>query len=154
MQVNVANSQPRSINLPTLDSLVPKWGWIVQPYKKGFIDERVYKERYFVQLQANIGWIDQEIKEFLDKHDPKRKRTLMLVCWEPEGKFCHRNLAAEWLRANSPELFINKGYEKRLYKCFIGYEEEAMESEESCCSFCDFNQRCDDEVFDPYAEEE
>jgi len=58
--------------------------------KNDQIDEKEYEKRY----RENV----------LSKLDPKKIynmfRDSVLLCWEPEGDFCHRRIVASWIEEN------------------------------------------------------
>lgn len=84
--------KPDALYLP----LAPSWEII------RLKDEAEYRRRYK--------------NEILDKLDARKvidtfKEGAVLLCWEPTGKFCHRNLVSEWIEIETgivvPELSLS-----------------------------------------------
>lgn len=63
------------------------------------LSEAEYIQHYREQIKSS--W--QEVKAWLDNLDPKQNQTLL--CWEPKGKFCHRNLVALLVQKYRPDCF-------------------------------------------------
>lgn len=59
-------------------------------YKNGYITEAQYTDMYLHELRAR-GKTPQQVADALPD-------GAILLCYEGKGKFCHRHIAAEWLR--------------------------------------------------------
>jgi hypothetical protein len=84
--VSIAGKCPTWFKGRQYKKLAPKL-WFFQKYKEDG-DEQFYIEQYQ--------------KEVLDKLDAQKVyeelgKDAVLLCWEAPGKFCHRNLVANWL---------------------------------------------------------
>lgn len=73
---------------------------ILDGYKKGRITWDEYQDRYIETLEM------RNIKENLDKNYNKNFDGICLLCSEPTPEYCHRRLAAEYLKKLYPELSI------------------------------------------------
>lgn len=67
-------------------------------YKRQEIDHEEYTRRYLERLK---------------KQDPvavamKIPDGAVLLCYEGPGKFCHRHLAAQWLRDGNPDIIVEE----------------------------------------------
>lgn len=60
-------------------------------YKRGVIGEVAYSAMYLKELEKR-GRTPQEVAD-------KLPDGAILLCFEGIGKYCHRHLAADWLRA-------------------------------------------------------
>lgn len=72
--------------------LAPTWE-LVDAYKKGDIDANQYTVRY-LELLEERGKTAQEIVDSLPE-------GAVLLCYEKPSDFCHRHVAAQWLREGS-----------------------------------------------------
>lgn len=89
--ISIAASTPDWFQARQYPALAPPWG-ILSLYKKGMIDKDRYEEMYFAQVLRNLD-VHKVITEL--GHDA------ILLCWEKPGQFCHRQIVADWIRANS-----------------------------------------------------
>lgn len=85
--VSIANSKPKGIQIPRYNALVPDWNTIVKPYKDGKLSQSRYIDLYLDHLNK-LNPV--EVGEALEGKT--------LLCWEAPDKFCHRHIAAQWLR--------------------------------------------------------
>lgn len=69
-------------------ALAPDWNTMVQPFRLGQINELEYTRRYWNKLYELNPY--QVLEDLGD--------DAVLLCYEPSNKFCHRHLAAGWLR--------------------------------------------------------
>lgn len=91
--VSIANSQPKGLHLPTAKIFVPDWS-LVSAYKRGEINEEEYHVQYLARLQSlpNLPAIRQRLATYT----VDRPESLIFLCWESKGKFCHRHILAEF----------------------------------------------------------
>jgi uncharacterized protein YeaO (DUF488 family) len=61
-------------------------------YRLG-LDHETFRRRYRHQLHRNTPKVLAELAELLAAYDD----TLVLLCYEPPGAWCHRILLAEWI---------------------------------------------------------
>jgi hypothetical protein len=64
-------------------------------YKRKEIDEQEYTRIYIEEVEPNL---DLAIEQIQDGD--------VLCCWEPEGKFCHRRIAASFLKSRGIEVEV------------------------------------------------
>jgi len=70
--------------------LAPEWYTMVQPYLYNEISQEEYTRRYQARLDVlNPHKVAKELGD-----------NVVLLCYEPSDKFCHRHLAARWLTLN------------------------------------------------------
>ena len=69
---------------------------LVISYKKGEINEEQYTEIYLKCIKDR-NLTPQEVLNDLGN-------DAILLCYEGKGKFCHRHIAAEWLRGGGVEI--------------------------------------------------
>ena len=91
--VSIAQFPPRGINIPCFKDLAPT-PELLTAYKKGQVDEQAYTN-IFVQQLANLPNLTQ-IKAHLAKYTADQDKSLVFVCYEGKGKFCHRHLVAQF----------------------------------------------------------
>ena len=91
-QHSIANKHPKWWKGPTLEKLNP--GSIVWQLKRKEINQGDYTYRYKKMLKR------------LDEHgyDWGFLEGKTLLCWEPIGMFCHRNLLADFLEQKGFEV--------------------------------------------------
>jgi len=92
--VSIAGRAPSWYNGREYKILAPKY-WFFKRYKDK--DDEMYLNQDF--------YVENYYNEVLSKLDPQRVlmelgENAVMLCWEVSGKFCHRHLASEWLRAN------------------------------------------------------
>lgn len=87
----VTASKPKFFNGKHLNCVAPNYKW-VDDYKQGRITELQYTDLYIKYLNNNKENIISQIKSLPDNS--------MLLCYEVNGKFCHRHILANWLRQN------------------------------------------------------
>lgn len=91
--VSIAQFSPRGINIPCFKDLAPT-PELLTAYKKGQVDEQAYTNIFMQQL-ANLPNLAQ-IKAHLAKYTADQDKSLVFVCYEGKGKFCHRHLVAQF----------------------------------------------------------
>ena len=73
---------------------------LLNEYKYGNLSEQEYSQRYLNELaQLNQEEIVNRLLEL-----EKQFTNIVLCCYEKRGKFCHRNILAQWLNINIKEL--------------------------------------------------
>ncbi len=87
----VTASKPEFFNGKHLKCVAPDYKW-VDDYKHGRITDLQYTNLYINYLNNNKENIISQIKSLPDNS--------MLLCYEVNGKFCHRHILAKWLRQN------------------------------------------------------
>lgn len=88
--VSIARSTPKDYKCIACPELCPDWS-LVSGYKRGDITEKQYRKAYIKQLKAlNVHVMYKKLDNYV------------LLCYEPDGKFCHRQIVAEW--------FVRNGY--------------------------------------------
>lgn len=101
--IQISVSKPKWFGKPTYScsDLYPDWG-LVDSYKKGYITEEEYLERYTAGRSERMRLdILESIKHICRI---ERKTKAVLLCWEGKGKFCHRYSAGEWIQPGCKEL--------------------------------------------------
>lgn len=69
--------------------LAPKWS-LVKSYKCGRITKERYTKEYLAMLNS-CGKTPQQVADMLPE-------GAVLLCYENPQDFCHRHIAAEWLK--------------------------------------------------------
>lgn len=106
--VSVAKSTPEWFGpCESCKELMPSWD-LIEGYKSGEISWKQYRKEYIRQLK------NLDVKEFYNRLNGK-----VLLCWENEGKHCHRHIIREWFNRNG-------------YSC----EELKPIKEKWTCSYC------------------
>ena len=82
-----------------VDCLVPTWE-MVRAYKAGRLSQADYVEQYRDLLAER--WA--HVTAWLDSLDADQDLTL--CCWEPAGRFCHRQLVALLVRRHRPDIDV------------------------------------------------
>lgn len=70
---------------------------------KSWKDQAISEEEYTAHFRAQLKSSWEQIKPWLDELDPSN--VLTLLCWEPQGSFCHRNLVAQMIQKFRPDCF-------------------------------------------------
>lgn len=97
--LSISRSVPKGYKTDgKLDFLIPSAELLVE-WKASRLNEAEYTQRYREQIKES--W--QEVKAWLDNLHSKPDQTLL--CWEPKGKFCHRNLVAKLVKKYRPDCF-------------------------------------------------
>lgn len=81
---------PFSPKVRHCDQLAPTWK-LVSAYKTGEINAEEYKKRYLDMLRRKNDGDPRNVLMYLRDGD-------VLLCYEKPGEFCHRHVAAEWLK--------------------------------------------------------
>jgi len=72
--------------------LSPTWPLVLR-YKRKTISESQYKRRYLEMVKARFEDNPKAVKELFGMGE------VVIVCFCPDGEFCHRFLAAEFLES-------------------------------------------------------
>lgn len=91
--VSIAQYNPKGINIPRFIDFAPGQGLLTQ-YKQGEITEQEYTEQ-FMQMLSNLPNLDK-IRAHMAKYTADQDKSLVFVCYEGKGKFCHRHLVAQF----------------------------------------------------------
>ena len=78
---------------------------LLTEYREGVLDFAGLTERYREELQTSYNW-EGDFRDWLGSLKPEDDLTLL--CFEPEGKPCHRRVAAAWLLETIPGLGLGK----------------------------------------------
>jgi len=110
---SIAMSQPEQFSFPQLKMLVPDTKTL-SLFRSKRIGEEIYARRYTRETLVSLR--PKTLIEKIRKLCPNIEVTdVTLLCWEPSGTFCHRQLVMAWLMRNK-HLVRFAGYE-------IGYDE-------------------------------
>jgi len=84
---------------PHLDFLAPSWS-MIHAYQDGNMDEDEYSKKYIeLLISREINPVDL-YKALTFEYD-----EIILLCYEPPNKFCHRRVLAKWIEdANHVEI--------------------------------------------------
>jgi uncharacterized protein (DUF488 family) len=93
--VSIANSIPVKFIADHNWKLVNP-GRIVWDYKNGFLTKEAYISAYLRLLEQRKDAIASELA---DIRKLAQGKTVVLLCWEPEGQFCHRHLLLDFLQS-------------------------------------------------------
>lgn len=95
IRIAVSNSKPDTVHL-RWKTVLPSWE-IVEKHKNGLISDMEYIENYLKNLNQDKDRILAEINGIQQKyHD----QDVILLCWERNGKFCHRHILSYFLNNN------------------------------------------------------
>lgn len=85
-------------NMAHCKELAPSWT-LVNAFKTGQINEEQYKVRYLEILRRKKIRPEDVVASLPD--------GAILLCYEKTGVFCHRHIAAEWLR-QAPDVEVKE----------------------------------------------
>jgi len=100
---SIAVSQPKGGTLyRELTLLTPLWK-LVSKYRAGRITQEEYTESFRRQTlkKATLG----NLMAMLESNRYPRTPVLLL-CWEKEGEFCHRQIVAKWLKKRGQKVEV------------------------------------------------
>ncbi len=78
---------------------------LLDEYRHGSIDFDGLTSRYREELETNYNW-EVDFQDWLGSLKPEQDFTLL--CFEPDGKPCHRRVAAAWLLEKIPCLMLGQ----------------------------------------------
>ena len=78
---------------------------LLDEYRRGSIDFDGLTSRYREELETNYNW-EADFQDWLGSLKPEQDFTLL--CFEPDGKPCHRRVAAAWLLEKIPCLMLGQ----------------------------------------------
>lgn len=97
--ISISRSVPKGFKVDgKLEFLAPN-AQLLSLWKDKSIDETTYCQRYRLQLKES--W--QQVSSWLTSLDGSA--TMTLLCYEPSGAFCHRNLVALLVKKHRPDVF-------------------------------------------------
>lgn len=99
---SIANSQPQPYQYAERRFLAPAW------IKVCGLKNRMLSEDDFV-ASYKFKLDNLSISELADlTYDMAEAsiQDIIYLCWEPAGKFCHRNILADWLEEKYPDLKV------------------------------------------------
>lgn len=85
--ISIARRSPKDYDGPVYLPLNPDSQTLILK-KSGKIDEKEYIKRYYNNTLSKLN--AQEVYDTL--------KDKVLLCWEPDGDFCHRYIVAEWIK--------------------------------------------------------
>lgn len=90
--VGIALGSPHFFHGLTYKKLAPK-PWMLTKFKTGELSEDEYVENFknLVLKYLSVEVVKIELEALSEGKD------IVLLCWEATGKFCHRNIVAEWI---------------------------------------------------------
>jgi len=103
--ISISRSVPRNFTLNgSIPFLAPSQALL--DFWKRTKNEQEYTDRYREELRRHWGGSmdsDSAISNWLRGLSPKIDQTLL--CWEPAGGFCHRNLAIQFVKKYRPDCY-------------------------------------------------
>jgi len=84
--VAISNSIPTGWNGKRYTALAPPWD-LVKRFRDEKVTEAQFREEYAEKILSKLD--RRKVKAELE--------GMTLLCWEGDGKFCHRHLALKWL---------------------------------------------------------
>lgn len=100
---SISRTQPAGCSYTPIPYLFPAW-IMIMGLKQGEISESQYTDLYLQILEGPCSCrrSQQEphlVRQHLEaiKSEVERGRDIVLLCWEPKGKFCHRVLVARYM---------------------------------------------------------
>ena len=78
---------------------------LLDEYRHGSIDFDGLTSRYREELETNYNW-EADFQDWVGSFKPEQDFTLL--CFEPDGKPCHRRVAAAWLLEKIPCLMLGQ----------------------------------------------
>lgn len=129
--LSISRSVPKGFKVDgKLDFLTPN-AQLLKDWSGKSIDEAAYCERYRLQLKES--W--QQVADWLKSLNASTTQTLM--CWEPKGDFCHRNLVVKLVRKHRPDVFGGSDVRRvEIPKCDVCQTELTVGLDANFCSGC------------------
>lgn len=127
----ISRSIPKGFRIDDkLDFLAPN-AQLLSDWKAKCIDEVAYCERYRLQLKQS--W--QQVSDWLKSFDAQTAVTLL--CYEPKGSFCHRNLVALLVGKHRPDVFGGCDVVRmEIPQCSVCQTQLTVGLDASFCSGC------------------
>ena len=94
VKIGISRTSPYLV--PTIEELYPTWD-IINEYKNSGDEERFIR-RYKSEILSNTS-IDAVMSKIRRICAQQHSYNVLLLCYEGKGKFCHRQVVAEWLRS-------------------------------------------------------
>jgi len=85
-RVSIAIGSPKFFNGRKLECFMPTWD-LVNRYKSGLVTKEDYLDEYLKILESRKESVLSSIEELKNKN-------VVLLCHEPPGKFCHRQVVS------------------------------------------------------------
>ena len=102
--VRISNSAPGEFPLNfVLQEAIPAWETIVSPYKEGTITENDFVIRYRRQIESKMFIVLLTLDTILEQAKALGLQDIVFLCYEKPGRFCHRQIFAEWLQEKTGE---------------------------------------------------
>ena len=95
--VSIAGKAPFYYKGLEYKTLAPKYSFFIQ-YKNGEIDEEGYVSEYYRLVLNNLD--SQKVLEDIDRLTHCAD-SVVLLCYEKPGDFCHRHLVGKWITDNT-----------------------------------------------------
>lgn len=129
--LSISRSVPKGSKVDDkLDFLAPNTQ-LLNDWKAKSIDEAAYCERYRAQLKDS--W--QQVSDWLAGLDASTTATLL--CYEPSGAFCHRNLVAKLVAKHRPDVFSGSDVRRvKIPKCSLCQAELIVGLDACFCPSC------------------
>ncbi|MDG6938054.1 MAG: DUF488 family protein [Nitrososphaerota archaeon] len=93
--ISIARFQPEGCGYPEFRNLAPARP-LLDDWRAGGLDEAGFERRYHKEV---LDGLSPHVVAALLRGICEGGREPVLLCWEGPGKFCHRRLAARWLRS-------------------------------------------------------
>lgn len=90
--IGIAISSPPFYQGLTYKKLAPK-PWMLSKFKTGELSEAGYVENF---KNLVLKYLSPEIVK-VELEKLSEGKDVVLLCWEVPGKFCHRNIVADWI---------------------------------------------------------
>jgi hypothetical protein len=101
LRFSISVSTPKEFeHLPRAMVFVPPFS-MVKDYKAGTISEIDYRKEFIRILEERKEFIRKFLMWLKELTQQTSIDTFCFLCWEKAGKFCHRQLVAEFLKRES-----------------------------------------------------
>jgi len=129
--LSISRSVPKGFKVDGLLEFLAPNAQLLSLWQAKSIDEDEYCKRYRLQLKES--W--QQVLSWLKSLD--KNTTATLLCYEPKGAFCHRNLVAKLVRKHRPEIFGGCDVRRvEIPKCSLCQVELIIGLDANFCSGC------------------
>lgn len=92
--VSIAQFNPKGVDIPQCKYFAPSKDLLFK-YKNGEIDDAGYIEMYKAQMKTLPQDIKLKLYEHLKPYANDPNNHLVLLCYEANGKLCHRHILAQ-----------------------------------------------------------